>query len=233
MKLYAHPASTVSRPVLQFIADNHIPVELQIVDIFKGEHYGEEFTRLNPNRLVPLLEDGDFRLSESASILRYLADLIDSPAYPKDLKARARVNEALDWFNANFYRDWGYGLIYPQILGHHKRADETTQAGTLAWAKQKSEGWLAVLNNHFLGAGNPYLCGDAITIADYFGLAIMTAGELLHCDFSAYPNVVAWLQRLKVRPSYAEVYAAFLGFAASTKGKDFVTVTPAAKTTAS
>jgi glutathione S-transferase len=233
MKLYAHPASTVSRPVLQFIADNHIPVELQIVDIFKGEHYGEEFTRLNPNRLVPLLEDGDFRLSESASILRYLADLIDSPAYPKDLKARARVNEALDWFNANFYRDWGYGLIYPQILGHHKRTDETTQAGTLAWAKQKSEGWLAVLNNHFLGAGNPYLCGDAITIADYFGLAITTAGELLHCDFSAYPNVVAWLQRLKVRPSYAEVYAAFLGFAASTKGKDFVTVTPAAKTIAS
>lgn len=227
MKLYAHPASTVSRPVLQFIADNHIPVDLQIVDIFKGEHYSEEFTRMNPNRLVPLLEDGDFRLSESASILRYLADLIDSPTYPKDLKARARVNEALDWFNANFYRDWGYGLIYPQILGHHKRGDEATQAGTLAWAKQKSEGWLSILNNHFLGAGNPYLCGDTLTIADYFGLAITTAGELVDCDFAAYPNVVAWLARLKVRPSYAEVYAAFIGFAASLKGKNFVAIAPA------
>ncbi len=227
MKLYAHPASTVSRPVLQFIADNHIAVDLQIVDIFKGEHYSEDFTQRNPNRLVPVLEDGDFRLTESASILRYLADQIDSPAYPKDLKARARVNEAIDWFNANFYRDWGYGLVYPQIIAHHKRGDEGTQAGTLAWAKQKSEGWLAILNNHWLGAGNPFLCGDTITLADYFGLAITTAGELVHCDLGAYPHVVAWLDRLKARPSYAEVYAAFNGFAASTKGGNFVRIAPA------
>ena len=54
-------------------------------------------------------------------------------------------------------------------------------------------------------------------MADYFGLAITTAGELVHCDLSAYPHVVAWLDRLKARPSYAEVYAAFNGFAASTR----------------
>ena len=81
--------------------------------------------------------------------------------------------------------------------------------------------------NHWLGAGNPYLCGDTITLADYFGLAITTAGELVHCDLSAYPHVVAWLDRLKARPSYAEVYAAFNGFAASTKGGNFVRIAPA------
>ena len=59
-----------------------------------------------------MLEDGDFRLTESAAILRYLAEKIDSPAFPKDIKQRARVNEVMDWFNSNFYRDWGYGLIY-------------------------------------------------------------------------------------------------------------------------
>ena len=74
MKLYMHPASTTSRPVMQFIADAKLEVEQQVVDIFKGEHHGEDFAKRNPNRLIPLLEDGDFRLSESATILRYLAE---------------------------------------------------------------------------------------------------------------------------------------------------------------
>ena len=37
MKLYYHPASTASRPVLLFAAENDIPLEMQLVDIFKGE----------------------------------------------------------------------------------------------------------------------------------------------------------------------------------------------------
>jgi glutathione S-transferase len=46
---------------------------------------------------VPVLEDGDFRLTEGSAILKYLADSIDSPAYPKGLKERARVNEMMEW----------------------------------------------------------------------------------------------------------------------------------------
>jgi hypothetical protein len=57
---------------------------------------------------TPWLEDDDFHLTESSAILKYLADKIGSPAYPKDLKARAKVNEVMDWINTNFYRDWGY-----------------------------------------------------------------------------------------------------------------------------
>src|SRR5215475_12119252 len=82
MKLYMHPVSTTSRPVMQFIADNNIPVDMEVVDILKGEHYEPAYSRLNPNHLIPLLEDGDFRLTESATILRYLADKAGSPAYP-------------------------------------------------------------------------------------------------------------------------------------------------------
>src|SRR5271170_351830 len=133
MKLYMHPASTTSRPVMQFIADNKIAVDQQVVDIFKGEHYGDTYTTVNPNRMVPLLEDGDFRLSESATILRYLAETIGSPAYPKGLRPRAKVDELLDWFNSNFYRDWGYGLVYPQVFPNHKRAADAVQAATVAW----------------------------------------------------------------------------------------------------
>ena len=78
---------------------------------------------------MPVLEDGDFRLTESSAILKYLADKIDSPAYPKDLRKRARVNEMMDWLNTGFYRDFGYGLVYPQIFPHHKRRSDEAQAG--------------------------------------------------------------------------------------------------------
>jgi glutathione S-transferase len=221
MKLYMHPASTTSRPVMQFIADNKMPVEQQVVDIFKGEHHGDAYAKLNPNKLVPMLEDGDFRLTESATILRYLAQTIRSPAYPQELKPRARVDELLDWFNSNFYRDWGYGLVYPQVFPTLKRPDPAVQAGVVAWGQQMSKTWLGVLNDHWLGPRKSYLCGADVTIADYFGVALVTAGELIHCDFAPYANVSRWVAAMKSRPSYGEVYQTFNGFAASTKGQAF------------
>lgn len=222
MKLYMHPVSTTCRPVMQFIADNSIDVELEVVDILKGEHYGDSYTKLNPNRLVPMLEDGDFRLTESATILRYLADKFGSPAYPDDLRARAQVDERLDWFNSNFYRDWGYGLVYPQVFPNLKREDPAVQAAVVAYGMEKSKGWLRVLDDHWIGPAQQYLCGDAITIADYFGAALVTAGELIHCDFAGYPNVARWLGNMKSRPSYTTVYEVFNGFVQSTKGHAFL-----------
>ena len=221
MKLYMHPASTTCRPVMQFIADAKLDVEQQVVDIFKGEHLGEPYAKLNPNRLIPLLEDGDFRLSESASILRYLAEKSGSAAYPKDLRRRAKVDELLDWFNSNFYRDWGYGLVYPQVFPQLKRPDAAVQSATVAWGSDKSKGWLQVLNDHWLGAGQTYLLGADITIADYFGAGLVTAGELIGYDFKPYPNVVRWIAAMKARPSYGEVYKVFNGFCESLKGQTF------------
>jgi len=221
MRLYTHPASTTSRPVMHFIAESGIDCELKVVDIFTGEHYGEAYSKMNPNRLIPMLEEGEWRLTESASILRYLAEKIGSPAYPTELKARARVNEIMDWFNSNFYRDWGYGLIYPQVFPTLKREDPAVQAAVVAWGKEKSKIWLKVLDEHWLGPKKKFLCGETLTIADYFGLSLTTAGELVHCDFSGYPNVARWLAAMKARPAYAKTYEVFNGFVASTKGQPF------------
>ena len=116
---------------------------MQVVDILKGEHYEPAYSKINPNHLIPMLEDGDFRLTESAAILRYLAEKTGSPAYPKDLKQRARVNEVMDWFNSNFYRDWGYGLIYPQLFPHHKREDAKVQEGVDCLGQGKVQGLAA------------------------------------------------------------------------------------------
>ena len=87
----------------------------------------------------------------------------------------------MDWFNSNFYRDWGYGLVYPQLFPHLKRERRRRRASSPG-ARNKPKAWLQVLNDHFIGPKNQYLCGNEITIADYFGAALVTAGELVHCN---------------------------------------------------
>ena len=157
---------TARRRVAGGVVD--VPVEEVALDFYKGEHVSEPYISLNPNGLVPTLDDDGFVLTESSAIMKYLADKYDLPVYPKDLRKRARVNELMDWFNTGFYRDYGYNVVYPQIYPHHKRPDDTTQSGTIAWGKSQTQKWLKVLNDHWLGKGNKFLTGNEMTIADIF-----------------------------------------------------------------
>jgi glutathione S-transferase len=224
MKLYYHPVSTVSRPVVLFAADSGIALDYQVIDLLTGEHMGAPYAKINPSRQVPVLEEGDFRLTESSAILKYLADKIDSPAYPKDLKKRARVNEMMDWLNTGFYRDFGYGLVYPQLFPHHRRRSDEAQAGTVDWGKQRAKAWLQVLDEQLLGPGKKYLCGDDITIADYFGAGMVSLVDAIGCDIGKFPNVARWFATMKARPNWAKANAIFYGYAESLKGKAFETV---------
>ncbi|HEY1362599.1 MAG TPA: glutathione S-transferase family protein [Xanthobacteraceae bacterium] len=223
MKLYMHPISMTSRPVRLFIAEQKIPCEEEVVDLMQGAHHKEPYVSLNPNRLVPMLIDGDLKLTESSAILKYLADKIGSPTYPKELEARAKVNEAMDWINTNLYRDWGYGLAYPQLFPHHKRRSEEAHAGAIEWGQKSSQAWLRLLDEHWIGS-RQYLCGERITIADYFGACIVSLGELIGCDFSAYPNIRRWLANVKKLPSWPAVNREFEGLREAIKGQSFVRV---------
>ena len=224
MKLYYHPVSTVSRPVVLFALDSGIDLEYQLVDLTTGEHLQPAYQTINPSRLVPVLDDGDFRLTESSAILKYLADKIGSPTYPKDLQKRARVNELMDWLNTGFYRDFGYGLVYPQIFPHHRRRSEEAQAGAVEWGRDKAKFWLGALDGRLLGNQKKFLCGNELTIADYLGAGIISIGEVTHCDFVQYPNVARWYASMKARPNWAKANEAFYGMVASTKEASFVTV---------
>ncbi len=224
MKLYYHPASTTSRPVMLFAAEQRIPLEMQVVDLFTGEHFKPEFEAINPNHLVPVLEDGSFRLTESSTILKYLADKIGSPLYPKELQARARVNESMDWVNTQLCRDLAYGTVYPQIFPHHKRRSDEAQTAQLHWGSERAQGWLKVLDQSILGASNPYLCGNEMTIADYFASAFVALAQAVGSDLAAYPNVRAWLGRMKALPNWAAVNQVIDGYAASLDRSAMVTV---------
>jgi len=223
MKLYYHPVSTTSRPILLFADESGIDLDCQVVDLFTGEQYQPEFSAINPSHQVPVLDDGDLRLTESSTILKYLADQKGSPAYPSDPRKRARVNERMDWFNTGFYRDFSYGFVYPQIFPFMRRPDEIVQAGTIAYGKDKALGWLKILDESLIGPRNGYLCGDAITLADYLGAFMVLSGEVIRCNFSAYPNISRWLGNMKALKGWARVNESFYQYVVEpNKDKEFV-----------
>ena len=222
MKLYMHPVSTTCRGIRLFCAENNVVIEEETVDLMSGAHHQEPYASLNPNRQVPLLVDGDLKLTESSAILKYLADALDLPAYPKDLKKRAKVNEIMDWLNTGFYRDFGYSLVYPQLFPHHKRASDELQAGTIAWGQQGSKKWLRILNDYWIGPKNQFLCGNEITIADYFGAGLVTLGEAIGCGMEDYPNVARWIGNMRNLKSWDEVNEVFSGFVQGNKDKEFL-----------
>ena len=221
MKIYYHPISTTSRMLMLFAEDAGIQADWQVVDLFTGEHVQPPYLAINPSGMVPMLEDGDFRLTESSAILKYLAEKAGSPAYPADLRKRAKINEMMDWLNTQFYRDFAYGLIYPQLYPHLRRPTDEQQAGTLAWGKDKAKSWLKILDENLIGPKNAYLCGNEITLADYFGAPMLTAGELIRCDFTPYKNLSRWLANMKARASWTKTNQAFYDLAGSLKETPF------------
>ena len=223
-KLYILEVSNTSRPIRALIAENKLPVEEVALDFYKGEHASEPYTLLNPNGLVPTLDDDGFVLTESSAIMKYLADKFNLASYPKGLKERAKVNELMDWFNTGFYRDYAYNVVYPQIYPHHKRPDDSTQKGTIEWGKAQTAKWLKVLNDHWLGKGNKFLTGNTMTIADIFGYSLLTCGIVTRDEFKAYPNVDRWVKEVEKLPSWPKVNAALTGFRDYVKYQSFVNV---------
>jgi glutathione S-transferase len=181
MDLYANPILTTARPILLFVAENDL-----------------DFVSVIPRGLVPVLIDGELRLTRTPAILRYLADLIHSPSHPPELHRRARVNERMDWLSANFHRSFGCDPVYPQVFPLVRASG--TGPGAAACE------WLRVLDRDIIGPAGECLCGDRITIADYLGAPYVCAGEALGCCFANYPNIGRWLANMRRLKSWPTVF---------------------------
>jgi glutathione S-transferase len=181
MDLFANPILTTARPILLFVAENDL-----------------DFVSVNPAGLVPALVDGELRLTRTPAILKYLADLIHSPAYPAELHRRAKVNERMDWLSANFHRSFGCDPVYPQVFPQSRAGIGDARLGDGACD------WLRDLDADI--GGHDFLCGDRITIADYLGAAYVCAGEALGCCLNAYPNIDRWLVKMRRLKSWPVVF---------------------------
>ena len=98
MKLHYHPFSPNVRTVLMAADILGIQLELKLVDLESGEHKTPEYLQLNPNGMVPTLEDEGFVLWEANAIVQYLASTKSRQTlYPVEPKARADVARWLFW----------------------------------------------------------------------------------------------------------------------------------------
>jgi glutathione S-transferase len=117
------------------------------------------FRKINPMGVVPVIDDGDFRLRESNTIVRYLATKHDrKDLYPTDLKTRATLEAWMDLAStdmANGMRPVFHGLI----VKNPAFADQV-EGGIKEWA-----GHLQILDDH-LAANGPYVMGKSFTIGD-------------------------------------------------------------------
>lgn len=116
--LYMNPVSTACRPVSLLIAEKKMPVTEQFVDLMKGEHHGAAFSSINPCHLVPVLEDGDFRMAESSAILKYLASQDEETA-----KLLDNISGTVFTLGDNVYPDGTasqFSDCYGPTWGRHK-----------------------------------------------------------------------------------------------------------------
>jgi glutathione S-transferase len=222
MKLYMTPDSTLSRPVRLFVAEHELLIEEVVVG--RVSQYKQPYSHANPHYLVPMLEDGELWLTESSTILKYLAEKISSPTYPSDIKKRAKVNEAMDFINTNLCRDFVYGLCYPQLFPHLKLRGNAAQDAALEKSKERSERWLRFLNDYWIGPDRNYICGDRITIADYLGACVVTIGEVIRVNLSGYHNIVRWLDNVERLPSWWSANESLYNWVAAMEQIPFVTI---------
>jgi len=226
MKLYMHPLSNSSRPVLQLIAEHAIEVDTITIDILAGDQYEQAFGEINPSRKVPVFVDNDFVLTESAVIMGYLADVHElRDVYPDERRTRARIDELMSWFNTQFYQAAGYRLVYPQLFPHVAiggSMDSAANRALIEHGRQETAKWFGVLENSLLGHGQDFLCGDTKTLADYLGAEHVAMTEWIGQSLGAYPRVGAWMKRCRGN-GWDQVHAAHDSFLSSQHGKTFVT----------
>ncbi|CAI8766037.1 glutathione S-transferase [Pseudomonas sp. IT-347P] len=177
--------------------------ELQID--FEREDWGSgfrdtntcEFTALNPNAMVPVINDEGFVLWESNTIIRYLANRDNAlHLYPSAAQPRARIDQWIDWQATDLNKSWGYAFMsLVRKSAVHQDAD-ALQQGCHQWAAH-----MAILERQLQKTG-AYVSGDEFSLADIpIGLSVNRWFEtpLAHPDL---PAVSAYYDRLNGRPGF-------------------------------
>jgi glutathione S-transferase len=194
--LYSHPISQHCRRVLALLNETGIPMEIRHVSLDSGEHMSADYLAVNPNHQVPSLVDGDVKIHESNTILRYLCQkhgLTDW--YPEDLAARAAVDQWLDWTQCRL----GPATFF--VVFNTVFAGDQADAGVIALGHSLLEDLLPVLDAAL--AEQDYIAGKTPTIAD-----LALASNITHLALAdaapEHPHIVAWIKRVCRLPGFRE-----------------------------
>jgi glutathione S-transferase len=189
MKLYHSPA-TCSLAVHIALEEAGLPYELVRVDLRTHKLAdGTDYYAINPKGYVPALEldDGE-QLTEAAVILQYIADRTPGTLAPEyGTMERYRVNEWLNFIATELHKQFG-------PLWHRETPDatKTTQRAKIGKAFDLIAKTLAK---------QPYLMGDAFTIADAYLFTIANWSGILKVDLTPWPALQQFQARVAARPN--------------------------------
>jgi glutathione S-transferase len=167
-----------------------------------GMQYGvvntPEYRKMNPNGLVPTIDDDGFILWESHSIVRYLsARHGKGTLWPTDERTRAVANQWMDWafsFQPAF-RNLFWGLV--------RTPPEKRDPNAIEESRRKSAEMLAILDGAL--DGRPYVAGSAFTMGDIPMGCHVQLWMRLPVERPRHPNLEAWFARLCERPAYRKI----------------------------
>ena len=164
-----------------------------------GGNDSSRYLAMNPNGLVPVIEDEGFVLAESNAIVRYLASRHRAVSlWPEDVRARAQVDRWMEWQSTEFtpaMRDAFWQVI--------RVAPESRDAAVVEASRKKSERLAGILDAHL--AGSRFVAGESFTLADIVnGCA---AHRWLHLPLprEPRPHLERWYAELRSRPASGQV----------------------------
>lgn len=155
-----------------------------------------EFLALNPNGLVPVIEDDGFVLWELNAICRYLARKIARhDLYPAAPAEAARVDMWMDWQQAELNPAWRYAFmaLVRKSAAHADAAQ--IEASASAWNAR-----MAVLEAQLRKFD--YAAGPAFTLADIVLGLSAHRWRSTPIDHAPLPHVGRWMDRLGARPGF-------------------------------
>ena len=192
IKLYGHELSGNSYKIRLFLDLLGLDYEWVKVDVMTGEHKSPEYLAMNPFGQIPLLVDGYLQLADAQAILFYLAQQYGGEKWlPTDTISLARIIRWLSTTAGEVRQGPEHARLY-HIFG---ATDINIER-----AYQKSEMILGQLEQ-VLG-DQDWLELGRVTIADIAVFPYVALARDGKVDLDAYPNVLAWIERIKALPNF-------------------------------
>ena len=175
---------------------------LQYERVDAGMHFGvnntPEYKAMNPNGLVPTIDDDGFVLWESHAIVRYLARKHGKGTLlPNDERAAADADRWMEWYSTTVWAD-----LRPIFWNLVRTAPENRDMGLVEQSRQKLATTLGIADANL--AKRDYMGGASFTMADIpMGVAAYRWLNL-PIERPSLPNLERWYKRISERPAFAK-----------------------------
>ena len=195
MRLYDHPISGNCYKIRLLLGHLGAEYEKETVDIFKGEHKTDSFTRLNPNQKIPVLSDGDLILWESNAILLYLAKKYSpNDFFSDDPKEFGLICQWLVFGKTSIDPYLAVSRYFKKFLGEGKY--DGTHLENLQINGKNS---LKIMDRHL--EDNDFLAGG-YSVADMACYPYIMLSPEGGFDISEFPSVDSWCRRIESQPGF-------------------------------